>query len=454
VETHGRESHLRRRGNGAAAAWRGGLVAALALAALLVAGCAASGGGGINFSLGLQGATNDHPATPPQIASGGPDREYAFVYDNQVWVRQKGADKPRQVTQLTLSAGADITWGPLVWSHSGNSLAFALAVNLTPGGPGRAAGPIYYVDLSQCLSSSSIACATYRTPLTGSVYGHSYVWFQDDLLIAGGGAGISAYDLHDPNGPRLWQLRKTQDEQQDGVCQQPSAYGDVQMSGTDLYYTCMTLPGLGKSGAIGAAYLNHLSLLPIVNAFLLSDPVQRDQQIANFQNADNLVGSQLASLGNVYSDPQGNPVAGAWIISGDSTVAYEMIGSVDAKAGVASRTICLAHTWNGFIGSCGQQTLSAVGKQPLAVHAQISLGPNDAVAYQGAKLYATKLSNPLATTSTYAPQWASGDTLLVTSVLSTSTDASGVTRQKTSVQMASGSTLTGLISGASDLSLH
>lgn len=454
METHGRESQLRRRGNGGAETWRGGLVAALALVALLVAGCAASGGGGgINFTLGLQGATNDHPATPPAVASTGPDREYAFVYDNQVWVRQKGADKPRQVTQLTLSAGADITWGPLVWSHSGHSLAFALAVNLTPGGPARAAGPVYYIDLSQCLDSTSIACATYRTPLTGSVYGHTYVWFNDDLLIAGGGTGISAYDLHDPNGPRVWQLRKTQDEGQDATCPQPSSYGDVQVVDANLYYTCMTLPGLGKTGAIGSAFLNHLSLQPFASAFQF-DQVQRDQQIASVQNADNFFGSQFASLGNVYSDPQGNPVVGAWIISGDSTVAYEMIGSVDAKAGVASRSVCVAHTWNGFIGFCGQQTLSAVGKQPLVVHAQISIGPNDAIAYQGAKLYATKLSKALETTSTYAPQWASGDTLLVTTVLSTSTDASGVTRQKTSVQMASGSSLTALIPGASDLSLH
>ena len=76
------------------------------------------------------------------------------------------------------------------------------------------------------------------------------------------------------------------------------------------------------------------------------------------------------------------------------------------------------------------------------------------MAYQGAKLYATKLSKALDTTSTYAPQWVSGDTLLVTSVLSTSTDASGVTREVTSAQIAKGDTLTALIPGASDLAIH
>ncbi|HEY7973825.1 MAG TPA: hypothetical protein VID72_00645, partial [Ktedonobacterales bacterium] len=119
-------------------------MAIVALAALLMAGCATSGGsGGIDYTLGLQGATNDHPAAPPQVASTGPDREYAFVYDNQVWVRQQGASKPRQVTQLTISAGADIVWGPLVWSSSGASLAFALAVSLTPSSPARTSGPLY-----------------------------------------------------------------------------------------------------------------------------------------------------------------------------------------------------------------------------------------------------------------------------------------------------------------------
>ncbi len=451
METNGRERQVKRWARRGA---RGGLVAALTLAALLVAGCSISGGGsssGINYSLGLQGATNDHPAAPPQIASSGPDREYAFVYDNQIWVRQQGSSSARQVTQLTLSAGADIVWGPLVWSRSGNSLAFAVVENMTPTSPTPSSGAVYYVDLSQCLSSSSIACSTYQTPLTGSVYGHTYTWFNDDLLIAGGGDGVSAYDVHDPNGPRLWQLRTTLNERQDNDCPQPSSYGDVGVVGTSLYYTCMTLNRVGKTGAIGSAYLNYLSLQPF-NAAFNNDPVSRDQYIANFQNNDNFYGSQVLSLGNVYSDPQGNPVAGAWSIGGGMLV-YELIGSVDSKANTAGRTICVSYSiyYNGY---CGQRTLSAVGSQPLAVHGQISLGPGGAVAYQGAKLYATKLSQALDSTSAYAPQWASGDTLLVTSVLSTSTDASGVTRQTTSEQIAQGSSLTPLIAGASDLSLH
>jgi hypothetical protein len=289
-----------------------------------------------------------------------------------------------------------------------------------------------------------------QTPLTGSVYGRTYTWFNDDLLIAGGGGGISAYDINDPNGPRVWQLRTTQNEQQDQECAQPSAYGDVQVSGTRLFYTCMTLGGLGNAGSIGSAYLNYLNLQPFVYAFSLQDNVARDQYIGQVQNNDHFYGVQFASLGQVYADPQGASVAGAWSIGG-STLAYERIGSVDTKANTADRAICVASVYDGY---CGNQALSAVGAQPLAVHAQISVDGGGAVAYQGAQLFATSLSKSLAATSTYAPQWVSGDTLLVTNVLSTATDASGVTRQVTSVQMANGAALTALIAGARDIALR
>ena len=430
---------------------RGGLFMALALVGLLIAGCSSSGGsGGINFQLGLQGATNDHPATPPSVGSSGPDRQYAFVYDNQVWVRQQGASQPREVTQLTLSAGADMLWGPLVWSSSGQSLAFALVVNLTPGPTSRSSGPIYYIDVSKCLTSTSTACGTYQTPLTGSVYGHGYTWFNDDLLIAGGGGGITAYDVNDPNGPRIWQLRTTQDEPQDSDCPQPSSYGDVQVSGTSLFYACMTLGALGSTGAMGSAYLNYLSLQPYVNAVNNNqDPVSRDVAIGQAQSNNRFYGVQFASLGKVYSDPQGVPIAGVWNIRG-SVLAYERIESVDAQGGKATRTICVASVYDGY---CGQTVLS-VGAQPTASHAQLSVGPGGAVAYQGARLYATSLSQPLAATSTFAPQWVSGDTLLVTNVTSTSTDASGVTRQVSNVQVASGAGLTTLIAAASDIALR
>ncbi|HEY7850676.1 MAG TPA: hypothetical protein VIC27_11465, partial [Ktedonobacterales bacterium] len=171
------------------------LVALLAM--VVLAGCSASGGssGGIDVTLGLQGSTADNPAQPPKIAANGPDSEYAFVYDNQVWAHAKGASAAVQVTRLTLSAGATIEWGPLVWSPSGASLAFALVQNLSTDQPIRDAGSIYYVNLSSCLTSSGATCPVYNTELTGSVYGHAYSWLNDDWIIAGNGAGISAFDV-------------------------------------------------------------------------------------------------------------------------------------------------------------------------------------------------------------------------------------------------------------------
>jgi hypothetical protein len=446
---------------------RGLLVAALTIFALLAAGCSASGGGSsggssIDYGLALQGATNDHPATPPTVASGGPDVEYAFVYDNQVWVRQKGNNAPRQVTQLALSAGAELIWGPLVWSASGKSLAFALIQNLTPSQPTGDSGPLYYVDLSQCLSSASTACSTYRTPMTGSVYGHTYTWFKDAYLIAGNGGGVSAYDVHDPQGPRVWQLRTEQGEQrdpnqQDG-CPAPTSYSDVwAVNGSaNLFYTFMCLSNIGSTGAQGSAYLDVMTLQPFVDAGFESDAVTRDQNLGQAQyNGGGPYGgfyaNGFASLGSVYAGPGGDPVAGSWAVSGDGgTIAYESISNVNAKAGTALRSLCKT---NAYGYNCSNP-LPSVKTIPTNLHAQVSLSPGGSVSYQADHLYATGFQLTMNTASPYAAVWATDDTLLVTTVLSTTTDASGVTRQITNVQTAHASGLTALVTGARDVAVH
>jgi hypothetical protein len=420
-------------------------------ATVIMAGCSASGGSsGIDFTLGLQGSTADNPAQQPKIAANGPDGEYAFVYDNQVWAHVKGASGATQVTRLTLSNGATILWGPLVWSPSGNSLAFALMENLATDQPIRDAGPIYYVNLSSCLTTSGAACPVYHTEATGSVYGHTYSWLNDDWLIAGGGAGISAYDIGDPNGWRTWQLRATTTtEQQDNNCGQPRAYGDVQVVGTKLYYTCMNLANLGASGVIGTATLNSLSLSSIVNDFG-NDPATRDEQIASTLNGDGLYASQITSMGNVYQDARGDSVAGAWRASGSSLV-FERVGAVDTQHGTAARTVCATSIYSG---GCDSTPLTAVTAQPLTAHPQISLGSGGAIAYQGDKLYLSGQSGSTPVTSPYAPAWLTGGTVAATNVLSTATDASGVTRISANLVIAQSGAPTTLIAGASDIALH
>ncbi len=429
-----------------------GMALLLALIAMiLMAGCSASGGSsGINITLGLQGSTADNPAQPPKIAANGPDGEYAFVYDNQVWAHVKGASGAVQVTRLSLSNGATIMWGPLVWSPSGNSLAFALVENFSPNQPTRGAGPIYYVNLATCLTTSGATCPVYTTAATGSVFGHAYSWLNDDWLISGGGNGISAYDISDPNGWRSWQLRATATEQQDYNCGQPRAYGDVQVVGTTLYYTCMNLSNLGATGVIGTATLNSLSLSSIVNDFGL-DQVTRDEQIATTLNGDALYASQITSLGNVYQGAQSDTVAGAWQVN-DSTLVFEQVGNVDTQHGSVALTVCATTYIYG--GNCDSTPLTAVTAQPLAAHPQISLGAGSAVAYQGAALYLSGQSGSIAVTSPYAPVWLSGGSVAATNVVSTTTDASDVTRTSANIVIAQGKTPTTLIAGASDFALH
>ncbi|HKT38172.1 MAG TPA: hypothetical protein VJR48_07350 [Ktedonobacterales bacterium] len=424
----------------------------LALVALVaLAGCSASGGGsGINVTLGLQGSTADNPAPPPKLAADGPDKTYAFVYDNQVWAHVKGASGLTQVTRLTLSAGATIEWGPLVWSPSGKSLAFALVQNMATDQPIRDAGQVYYVNVSTCLTAAGATCPVYNTEMTGSVYGHSYDWLNDDWLIAGSGSGISAFDVSDPNGWRTWQLRMTANDLRDYTCGPTRSYGDVQVVGTTLYYTCMTIAKLGATGAVGTATLNALDLSGVVSDFSYDDPTTRDEMIAGALNGNQgLYGSQLLSLGNVYAGPDGEFETGAWRVGGTALV-YERIGSVDTQKGVAARTLCATTVYN--LG-CGSQPISAVKSQPLAAHPQIALGPNSAVAYQGDKLYLSGQSDGIAVSSPYPPVWLSGSSALATNVTATTTDASGVTRMKANLVIAQSGPPTTLIAGASDAAL-
>jgi hypothetical protein len=425
------------------------LLALVALVALT--GCSASGGSsGINFTLGLQGSTADNPAHPPTIGANGPDGDYAFVYDNQVWAHVKGSSGAVQVTRLTLSNGASISWGPLVWSPSGRSLAFAIVQNFATDQPMRSDGPIYYVNLSTCLTTSGASCPTYNTEVAGSVFGHSYSWLNDDWLITGGGGGVSAYDISDPNGWRTWKLRSTVNESQDYGCGQQRSYGDVQVVGTTLYYTCMNLSTLGATGAMGTATLNSAGLSGIVNDFG-NDAVSRDEQIATTLNGDQLYGSQVTSLGNVYSDAQGRPTAGAWSL-GKSTLVFERVGGVDAQKGVAARTVCATNINYG--GGCDSTPLNAVTSQPLTVHPQISLGSGGAVAYQGDKLYVSGQSSAIDANSPYAPVWLSGSAVVATNVSATTTDASGVIRTTANIVIAQSGAATTLIAGASDLALR
>ena len=219
------------------------------MALLLVAGCSSSGTGSGNttISLGLAGSTANNPSAPPSVAGNGPNGVYAFVYDDQIWIHKSNGLAPVQVTHLVLSRGADITWGPLVWSPDGTHIAFALVQNLTPSTPDGVAGPIYVVDTSDG--------NTVVTPGIGSVYGHNYAWYGPNMLFFSSGDGISMYDYGDPD-PRVWSVLTSFTTPDDETFSSNNVvFGDIAVTqgtqGGSLYYSAAQITNLGGAGTSG-----------------------------------------------------------------------------------------------------------------------------------------------------------------------------------------------------------
>ena len=221
--------------------------------ALGLAACSSSdtSSGSINFSLGLAGSTADHQTQPPTIAANGPQGTYAFVYDDQIWVRQSGQDSAKQLTKLVLSNGSTIRWGPLVWSPGGRYIAFALVedLNLVAGAPGRTDGPIYYV------STDPSKPQVFVTPGTGHIYGHSYDWLSDDLLMYSNGSGIQLYTLGLADTAHLAGTRHSKWSRgewwHERILQELGNH--VAWPGGYLYYTLFSISSPGRIGAIGSA---------------------------------------------------------------------------------------------------------------------------------------------------------------------------------------------------------
>ena len=411
--------------------------AALALGCLLVLGLLAGcSGSGNQLTPGLAGATQDHPASPPKIAATGPGGAFAFVYDNQIWLRdaQGGA---KQLTHLVLSNGATLVWGPLVWSSDGKYIAFALVQNLTPSLPTRSTGPLYYVDVS--------SGNAYTTPGTGSVYGHTYAWFANDrALIYSSTSDLMLYDVFDAD-PRVWSLRTAvANSNGDGATfnSGSNSYGDIALSGdgNTLYYTVLNVTNLGGTGIVGSAEVRAISLYQLNSDLSTIDsgdptlPTTIAQHVQQMQGNGSSLG---APLGSVYSDATGTPTAGAWQLSSDgSYIAAQQIDGVDTGKGIVASHFCRI----GVGGSYCNGLFPNVGKYPLATHAALALSANDHVAVttdalytQGA--YGGNVSKAAAASGWgVAPSWSGdGKHLLATQLDKTTTEASGVTRFVTNI---------------------
>jgi hypothetical protein len=431
------------------------LVAAIVSVASLLAACGVGpdSSGGSNYSLGLAGSTLDHPSNPPTIAANGPGGTYAFVYDNQIWLRRDGQTNAKQITRIPLSNAAYIAWGPLVWSPQGKYIAFALVQDLapTPGSPPSSSGPIYYVDTTSC-GGDGQNCAVYSAG-TGSIYGHTYDWLGESMLVYSGGQGVMLYKLDDP---RVWTVRPIRNGQNGASSLQ--TYGDLQLANGNLYYTRMDVKGLGERGVVGTAavYQTFLGTEDQLNQLSKSNP----SEFAN-RFPDNIGdGSLLGSLGKVYANNTGEYVAGAWRLrrtsSGVSQMVAQRIDNVDTQSGQVTSSFCAGQAYGSYvpIGNCGNRLLPSAATQPWSAHPQLAISKDDKAAFAGESLYAQDAADKLGPAGwTAPPAWSpDGQTVVVTNLVKTETDANGVTRAQTNlVAYAAGQQGATLIEGARNI---
>lgn len=440
--------------------WRG-LRLALPLLTLMIAlalaGCSASGGGNTNYSLGLAGSTGDHPSQPPAIPANGPSKTYAFVYDNQIWLRQDGQSQAKPLTHLVLSNGATLLWGPLIWSPSGKYIAFALVENLTPDAPTRTSGPLYYVDTTPGPHFGE----TFLTGGTGSIYGHSYAWWDDYAIFYSSGSGVMLYDLGDCD-PRVWQaISPFADNSYAGKTNYIGGnvtFSDIAITGENrLLATHITLDSPGNVGQVGSASIYSYQLPSSVDYERHRDPTcfsdgiprwlnEHIQNPGTFNNQSIVPGYQYADLGIAYADPTGNTITGAWQLAArNDTVALQHIDRVDAKAGTVSSSFSV----DGNSGA-----LPSTVKYPIATHPSLGINSNGRhVAFAADKLYVDGNGAVGNAGGNASPTWGPGDVAVATQLVSQNTDASGVVRSQTNVIIySSGKASTVLIAGAQDLS--
>lgn len=421
---------------------------------ILLAGCSLSGGtgsGSSSLSLGLAGTTADQPATPPALAAGGPAGTYAFVYDNQVWLQMRGQPL-KQLTHLVLSNGANIAWGPLDWSPSGKYIAFALVQNLDPASPSGSSGPIYVVDTTNG--------TTIVTGGTGSLYGHTYAWYGDNMLFYSSGGSVGMFGPYgcDICDPRTWTVLTPVQPQGGGVYSgQSTAYDDLAITDGTLYYSQISLQSLGAAGNTGTAYIYQTGIFTLAqyeNAVAMSQQDNAPTELPAWlaQNITLQSGGQIADLGRSYAGPEGSFSTGAWALTGNNTLIVQHIDNVDTKGGRVSSSFCAYDAY----GNC-TPILRDAGKAPLSATPGLTVA-GSRVAYTNGTLYVANADGSheatLANAGWTMPPAVSPDGKLVavTQLVKQSTSASGVVHSDTNVIIFDGSNSLTFVPGGQDFS--
>ncbi len=308
-------------------------------------------------------------------------------------------------------------------------------LNLASGAPTRSTGPIYLVDTA----SGDVTI----TPASGSIFGHTYAWLGDSMLLYTTGSGLMLYTL---DNPRVWQVREIPTGPNSSGPPDYLFFGDVATASGYVYYTRLDVKTPGHAGAVGTASLvqTYLGLTDISATPAVTDLAGR----LPLSDA-----SPIASLGDVYTDPAGNFVAGAWQLrttgSNPSFVA-QRIDAVDAAGGKVSSSVCVMQ-----YGSCVSRLVPGAATQPLAVRPQVAVSRTGGVAYTADGVYLQGAGAKLGpagwmTPPTWSPD---GQDLAVTQLAGQTTDPDGAVRFQTSVVLYQGTRPgTTLIAGGSDLS--
>jgi hypothetical protein len=257
--------------------------------------------------------------------------------------------------------------------------------------------------------------------------------------------------LYTLNNPRVWTALASRNGQSGSGSL--TTFGDLQVVGGNLYYTRMDVKGAGARGVVGSASVYQTFLGTEDQLNKMSGNALAD----HFPVGD---GSLLGSLGKVYVNNNGEYVAGAWRLrrtsAGVSQMVAQRIDNVDTQSGQVTSSFCSGQAYGSYVpmGNCGNRLLPSAATQPWSAHPQLALSKDDKAALAGESLYAQDAADKLGPAGwTAPPAWSpDGQTVVVTNLVKTETDANGVTRAQTNlVAYAAGQQGATLIAGARNI---